>query len=411
LDKEPGNPRARAAATAAARAIADDWRRRIRTLADADSVQAAEQVLEFVSFRVAAARYASVPVDSAWTRDERALRRAAARVHYQAGQAALDGQRPKQAYIELTEVQRFTPGYRDAARLAARAYEKALTRVAVLPFVTPTGHSSLGRDVCAAWRDELAQRMVPPESRFTRVLAGADVERTMTVSELDHLTREDAVRIGLRAGAERIVWGSIEGLDADTRSQAYSDAISRRIVKKDTAGHEVVEWVDVPIVVVARVRTVMVTAGYEVIATRGGATLAHRAERRSAKARALWTAFLPEGDLDDYALVSAPARAADPERAKQVESRWRAVAGEGTTLRQVFEARRATRESHYRHESLSLFYPGARAFVCLEDLPPTEDLAFAALVHGWEPLRTDLLRLDVMDDVDLGLAAAETDGR
>jgi hypothetical protein len=78
----------------------------------------------------------------------------------------------------------------------------------------------------------------------------------------------------------------------------------------------------------------------------------------------------------------------------------------------VFEARRSARESaRYRRESLPLFYPGARPFVFLEELPPTEDLAFAALVHGWEPLQGDLLRLDTMDDADLGLMEDGSDAR
>ncbi len=405
LDKEPGNLRARTAAGAAARIIADDWRRRIRTLADADSEQAAQQVLEFVSFRVGAARYASVPVDSAWTREERALRRAASRLHYLAGTAALEGRRPKQAYVQLTEAERFTAGYRDAARLAARAFDRALTRVAFVPFAGPPSRASLGRETAAAWRDELAQRLTPPQARFTRVLLGEEVDRALTVAELGRLTRDDALRAARRAGADRVVFGSVGGVESDTRTQVFSDVIARRVRSKDAEGHEVVTWVDVPIVVTARLRSVSVDVAYEVIATREGATLAHHGERRSAGARALWTAYLPEGDLGDYALVAEGVRTADPQRAKRVESRWQAVAGEGTTLRQVFEARRGAREARYRRESLPLFFPGARAFVFLEELPPVDDLAFAALAGGWEPLRADLLRLDVMDDVDLGLAA------
>jgi len=49
--------------------------------------------------------------------------------------------------------------------------------------------------------------------------------------------------------------------------------------------------------------------------------------------------------------------------------------------------------------------------VFLEDLPPPEDLAYAALAGGWEPLRDDLLRLDTIDDVDLGVAVLEAGGR
>lgn len=407
LDKEPGNPQARAAAASAAGAIAEDWRRRIRALADADSLQAADQVLEFVSFRVTAARYATVPVDSAWTAEERSLRRAAARIHYREGVAALDARRPKQAYLHFTDVARYVSGYRDAAQLAARAFDKALTKVAFLPFAVASGSLDLGRDVSQAWRDDLARRLTPPDSRFTRVLIGPDVDRVMTVSESDQLTRQVAVRIGRRAGADRVVWGTIGDVNAKTHTEVFSDMITHRVTRTDDDGNKVVDWVAVPILVVARVRTVTVDVAYDLIATGGAATISHQAGQRSVTARALWTTFIPRGDLDDYALVSDADRASDPQHAREAESRWRLVAGEGTSLRQVLEARRSTGESaHYRHESLSLFFPGGRAFVFLEDLPPTEDLAFAALAHSWGPLADDLLRLDATDDVDLGMAAA-----
>ena len=42
----------------------------------------------------------------------------------------------------------------------------------------------------------------------------------------------------------------------------------------------------------------------------------------------------------------------------------------------------------------------------LQELPPAEDLAFAALAGGWQPLCDDLLKLDDVDEVDLGLTTA-----
>src|SRR5215831_1086608 len=52
LDRDPGNARARAAATAAGNAIARDWEQRIHVLAQSDSIAAARQVLELATFRV-----------------------------------------------------------------------------------------------------------------------------------------------------------------------------------------------------------------------------------------------------------------------------------------------------------------------------------------------------------------------
>src|SRR4249920_259428 len=67
LDKAPGNPRAVAAAENAAAAIAADWQRRVRALAAVDSIAAAEQVLDFVTFRGNAARYVTVRLEPGWS--------------------------------------------------------------------------------------------------------------------------------------------------------------------------------------------------------------------------------------------------------------------------------------------------------------------------------------------------------
>ena len=47
------------------------------------------------------------------------------------------------------------------------------------------------------------------------------------------------------------------------------------------------------------------------------------------------------------------------------------------------------------------------AFVFLQELPPAQELAMAALAHGWQPLHKELARLDGMDDVDLGVALGD----
>src|SRR5258706_4346328 len=51
LDKQPGNPRARAAATAAGASIALDWEPRIHAMADVDTLNGGDHVLEFAEFR------------------------------------------------------------------------------------------------------------------------------------------------------------------------------------------------------------------------------------------------------------------------------------------------------------------------------------------------------------------------
>jgi hypothetical protein len=406
LDKAPANPEARAAASAAAASIASDWQRRIHAIAEADTLAAAQQVLEFAAFRTRAARYTTISTGTEWLEAEQALRHSAARTHFQRGVSATAARRPKQAWLHFHDAEHFVSGYRDAVARADKARDAALTRVAFVPFATVHGDATFGRGIAAAWRDEIAQRMVAPGVQFTRVLGSETVESAMPASRLGRVTREQAVRLGRDSGAERVVWGTIGPVRSDTRLHLFRETIARRVVEKTPDGREVTRWIEVPIEVVARERIATVDVTWELIATRGGAAVARQREERSTGARVVWTSYAPEGDLGAYALVSETARAADPERCRQIESRWATVCGAQTTLRQVLEARRSTRGgARYDRNVLPRFAAGA-AFVFLEDLPPGEDLAFAALSNGWQALRDDLVRLDAVDEVDLGVALA-----
>jgi hypothetical protein len=402
LDKQPGNPAARDAATAAGAAIAEDWERRIHALADVDSMQAADQVLEFADFRVHAARYATIPVGASWPNDEHRLRASAARVCYERGVTAIESKRPKRAFDEFSHAESYLSGYRDAARRAERAMDLAVTRVAVLPLRAAPEFASMGAQVASDWSDDLTQHFVP-NARFTRIMGGDAIANLMTVSQLGNLSRDDAVRLGRKAGAQRIVYGSIGGIKTSNHIDLFQETIARRIVDHGQDGHDTERWVDVPFEVVARVRDVTVGVDYEVVSTRDGASIAHQRFDRSTSARVVWTSYQPEGDLSAYSLVSTTVRSADPDRAKRVETRWKAVCGDATTLQQVLEARRSSHgEGHYdRSTALPRIISGA-AFMFLSDLPPTNDLAYAALARGCGPLHDDLKRLDDVDDVDLG---------
>jgi hypothetical protein len=411
LDKEPGNPGARGAATAAGASIAEDWQRRIRALAEVDSVDAARQVLKLAEFRADAARYATIPVGAGWPDEERTLRQTAARIHYQRGVEAAASGRPKKACAEFGDAAVYVSGYRDVTKRADDALAKALTRVAVVPFRARTADASFGAQVSQAWRDQLAQSMVPPTASFTRVLGDNAMERTMTLADLEGISREDAIRLGRKADAQRVVWGSIGRVNSKTKLHLFEDTVARRVVDRDEKRRETVRWVEVPIQVVARVRDVTVGIDYEVISVQNGTTLAHRHVDRSTSARVVWTSHQPEGDPSSYSLVSETVRHANPKRVRDVESRWQAVCGPSTTLTQVLEARRASRSSgRYGREALPRFAAGA-AFVFLEELPPAEDLALTVLAKGYAPLRDDLLRLDPIDDVDLGMVDTNANRR
>ena len=401
LDKAPANVRARAAADAAASSIASDWRRRIQALAAVDSLDAAEQVMQFVGFRTNAARYVTVQVTESWAQTEHSLRLGAARFHYVRGTEDLKTKRPKRAHNHFLEAERFFPGYRDAGRLAERAYTRAISQVAVMPLRTASGRLGLGREVAESWRQELGEHLTPPDVRYTRILPGESVEQEIRVTDVGRLSRGAAIELAHNAGAERVVWGTIGETKSRQSLETFSETVVRRMVIKNPDGTSTTRWVDVPIQVIARTRTVDVDLDYEILSTAGGGTLARRHDVRSMRARVLWTAMTPVGAPDTYALYSDEAKAAEPERCKRLETRWKAVIGDGTTLSQVLEEKRNSgRGSSNQSTAMARILAGA-AVILLEGLPSTEELALAALTSGWKTVRQDLVSIDVIDDVEI----------
>lgn len=408
LDRQPANVRARAAADAAATTIAADWRRRITALAATDSLEAAEQVLQFVDFRTNAARYVTVQVTPPWAQTEHTLRIGAARNYYLRASDELKARRPKRAYGHFLDAERLFPGYRDAARLADRAFQRAVSPVAIMPLRTRSGRLGLGRDVAETWRAELTENVAPPQLRYTRILPGENVEQEIRVTDVARIGRADAIELARNAGASRVVWGTIGETRTRQSIETFSETVVRRMVVKNPDGTSSTRWVEVPIQVIARTRTVDVDLDYELM-TAGGGTLSRRHDVRSMKARVLWTALTPVGAPDTYALYSEETRTADPERCKRLDTRWKAVVGDGTTLAQVLEAKR-TSGSNDRSQAMARIIAGA-AVVLLEGLPSAEELSVAALNAGWKTVYNDLVTFDSVDDVDVEAPAATVEDR
>lgn len=407
LDKEPGNPRAQAAATKAGTAIVQDWQRKIRAYAELDSAKAATEVLALTDFRGEAARYTTIPMGETWPAEELTLRRAGARIHYNEGVQAANAGRPKKACNEFSEARRYVSDYRDVVKREDSAASDAMTRVAVMPFRAMSDDRAFGAELAQAWQDDLVENLAPPTTQFTRVVSSDAVRRSMTLADLDDVSREQAIRLGRKAGADRVVWGSVSPVKSSTKLHFFQDNVYRRVVEKGPNGAEVVRWVEVPIQVVSRVRDVKVSVDYEVIDTRSGTSVVHRHLDRSSSARVVWTSDRFDGDPSSYVLVSEPFRAAHPDRAKEIEGRWSDACGAGTTIVQVLEARKnAGSTGRYARQALPRFAAGA-AFVFMEDLPPADDLALAALTQSSRSVRDDLVNMDDVDDVDLGVVVPD----
>jgi len=397
IKRKPDNARARAAFAAAADARAAEWKQRIHRLAWADTLAAARQALTFEEFRREVARYGGeIAPDTAFAGFEHEVRDAAAGILYDEAETDLNGGRPKQAYLHFRGARDYSPGFRDVARRVDETYQRAIQQVIVLPVENQTGVPELTRDLSGRLWEGVRRRAPGSRMQFTRLMGPDQAYARMTASELDDLSREQAIRLGRRLGADRVVWSRIYGSHTDTQTDRYHDTVFRRRARRDTSGRSHDEFEPQEFNAVERSRQVSVSWELEVLDVNEETSLARRANTVEAFARTVYTDFSPEGNCDDYCLVPPAMKSSDPERKRRAEEQWQDTFGSWTLPHLLETSRnqrgRGARLSDVRDE-FSRDTRGKPVF--LDDLPGEGDLLLIALDSLWRPA---LETLEEQDD-------------
>jgi len=401
LDREPGNARAREIMTAAAGPILAERKTQIRNLAELDTVAAARASLDLDGLRAELIRYRVTLVpDPDFASAEARIRMGAARAFYDKGAASLIGHRPKRAYAELTEAQRFAPGYRDLGERIARARDEAISRVAFLPFINEVSVPGLSHQVSAAVFRQMEYQLTSKRFQFTRLIGQDRIDQQLTVAQAANMSRDQAVRLGRAVGAQRVVVGRIHDLRSDTNTDTWRESVFRKVVERGEGGASRVRFDEARFEAVARRRQVSIALDLEVLETDEGARLARDSEERSLEAHTVFTRFTPVGNCDDYCL--APPDWEDSDRGKRVEKEWRSTFGSWTVPALLERARRDPGRTRYQPQYRSEFSTaGTSTPVWLDDLPPVEELAYIALSDAWMPMLAMLRDLDGKDDVEI----------
>jgi hypothetical protein len=396
LDKDPRNDKARASMTTAATAIASEWKTRIRNQAAGDSLAAAETALEFAHFRAELASYQVVLTpDPTFREDERQILTAAAAHDYKSALQGLADHHPKQAYLDFSAAGRYVPGYRDLATRIPRTYEMALTRVAILPFANETDVPGLSKEMAERIYGEVDDHRNPKLFTFTRLVDTDQVYGRMTVSQLERLGRDDAIRIGRQLGAQRVVWGRFSGMNASSGMGLYHEKIYRHYVDPDPSVANRDRYEESDFTAITRERTVTAKYEFEVIDTDDESALAHRGDVVKAVANTVYTPFQARGSCDDYCLLPPALRDRDASRADQLDKEWTATFGNWTLSKLLFQAREGHGRTKYRPEYRKEFFSASYIFpVFLDDLPSANDLALVALDQTWKPVWETLRDLD-----------------
>jgi hypothetical protein len=395
VEKDPQNAAGREAYTAASIRVAADYRRRVLATAAADTLAAADLALTFRDFRLEVARHGS-PLQGApeYENVEPLLLASAARTHYRGGRAQMTARHPRLACREFEACLRYQPGFPDAERRLAAAWDAAVSRVAVVPFTDGIAVPGLSQAVERSTVSEISARL-EKDFHFTQLVPADSVEQRMTLSQLRDGSREDAREVGRRVGADLVVVGRLLGMHSNDNTREPSMRVFHRLVHKDEQGKEVVSWKESELNFVTRDREVTVRYAFDVLDVRSGAVVLHREKEAHAAARVAWTNFRPDEDCDHYSLLPPDVRAAEPDRARQVDAAWKERMG-SWTLPEFLKSARSDRErarysSRYRGE----FRGDTRQHpVWMGELPGESELAFVALDNAWHAVYDALVELD-----------------
>jgi hypothetical protein len=395
LDKDSGNTRARTSMTIAADSLMQDWKRRLRGMAVSDTLAAAEASLGLELFRAELVRYrVTLPPDAGFTTELARLREAAAARYYRQAEISLTGHRPKQAYLQFEKVRDYVHNYRDVVERLARTWELAVTRVAILPPDDQTNLPNLSRELADRMAAQVAEKLESDEFRFTRLVPMERIYDRMTVAQLGHLDREEALHLGRTLGAARVVWGRVYGLRTDSHRDRDRETVYRKVTEKDDTGATRERWVEETFEAITRGREVDVQVELDVLDADSGASLAHHVEGLRAEARTIYSDFRPAADPGQYRLVSPAMEREDPVAARRATERWKTTFGDWTVPRLIEKTRTNDSRRRYRSDYAGEFSRGSRTPVYLDDLPGVDDLARIALEPAWRPIVAMLADLD-----------------
>jgi len=396
VEKDASSGAALRAMTAAGVELVDRGKAEVLDAAGSDTLGAAHRALELRMLRAELTHYRiEIPDDPAFLERERGIVDGAAGIEYGLGEQCLAGRRPKEAYRHFQAAEVFDASYRDVQEKRRLAHERAMTRVAILPFENDVEIDGLSRALADEMWHEVSSRLAREGFEFTTLVRPDEVYASMTVKELDRLTPEAAWRVAGGIEARRVVVGRLHGLRSSTNQWTFASPIYHHVTVRDSAGsHE--RWVETPFLATARERIVDARWELTVLDVASHAELTRSGDAVQTFARSAWTDFRADGDCNDYRLVPPDQESGDHSRGTR--ERWSDSFGSWSLpdmLRRAREdRRRALYASSYRDEYRrdSRKYP-----VLCGELPSEEDMAYLAFEDVWRPVLAALKDLDAKD--------------
>ncbi len=230
--------------------------------------------------------------------DAATTNRQLAEAHYLWAEQLETGKNYREAMAKFESAARFTPNYRDAAKRAQQAYEKALQRVAIFPFRNRTSYNNQ----CAhLLTDELLIKCINANLKFAVFIDREHLNQIFDeykLSQSGAVDESKAVEIGKLEGIHSFVAGAVTEISVQTTSPSFEEKTHEKVYNvKDSTGKPVEKREKIYFREYTATRNVQVTASFQIVDVATGRILGGDSFSEKGSDTAAWVRY--QGSIKD----------------------------------------------------------------------------------------------------------------
>jgi tetratricopeptide (TPR) repeat protein len=239
-----------------------------------------------------------------------AVKRRLAEAYYRWAEQFEAGKNFREAMAKFQQAEAAAPNYRDAAERAQQAFEKAVRRVAILPFRNRTQY---GSHYAYLLTEELLGECLKADLKFAAFINRANLDQIFEEHKLSQsgaLDERQAVEVGKLEGIHSFVTGAITQIFVETSPASFVEKTHERVYTvKDSAGKAIEKREKIYYREYATTRTAQISASYQIVDVETGRYLSGENFSESRDDKAQWIRY--QGSIydlpkDKQKLLDAP---------------------------------------------------------------------------------------------------------
>lgn len=224
--------------------------------------------------------------------DGAATKRQMAEAYYRWAEQFEAGKNYREAMAKFEQAAVTVAGYKDAARRAQQAYEKAVRRVAILPFRNRTQYNL---QYAYLLTEELLDECINANLKFAMFINRSNLDQIFEEHKLAQSGAVDerkAVEVGKLEGIHSFVTGAITQISIETTSPSFVEKTHEKVYTvKDTAGKSVEKTEKIYYREYTATRTVVTSASFQIVDVETGRYLGSKSFSENSEDKAQWIRY------------------------------------------------------------------------------------------------------------------------